>query len=74
MELTQCGFGDDSIDLMGRVCDEAWRELQTITFYPSPKDSDEMLRQMIVRVMAAVAAGKRDPARLKVVALNGVEA
>ncbi len=57
---------------MGRVCNEAWRELQTITYYPSPKDSDEMLRQMIVRVMAAVAAGEHDPARLKVVALNGV--
>ena len=58
MELTDCNFGNEFIDLMGRVCDEAWREVQAITFYPSPKDSDEMLRLMIVRVMTAVAAGQ----------------
>jgi hypothetical protein len=74
MEHTQCSFGSESIELMGRVCNEAWREVQTITFYPSPKDSDEMLRLMVMRVMAAVAAGEHDPARLKVVALDGVEA
>jgi hypothetical protein len=33
-----------------------------------------MLRQMILRVFAAVADGEYDPARLKVVALDGVEA
>ena len=59
---------------MGRVCTEAWREVQTVTFYPSAKDSEEMLRLMVMRVMAAVAAGERDAARLKVVALDGVEA
>ena len=74
MELTQCNFGNESIDLMGRVCNEAWREVQTVTFYPTPKDSEEMLRLMVMRVMAAVAAGERDAARLKVVALDGVEA
>ena len=74
MEFTQCSFGNESIDLMGRVCNEAWREVQTITFYPSPKDSDEMLHQMVVRVMAAVAVGEHDPARLKAIALDGVEA
>ena len=74
MELTQCNFGSESIDLMGRVCTEAWREVQTVTFYPSPKDSEEMLRLMVMRVMAAVAAGERDAKRLKVVALDGVEA
>ena len=74
MELTQCNFGNELIDLMGRVCNEAWREVQTVTFYPSPKDSEEMLRLMVMRVMAAVAAGERDAARLKVVALDGVEA
>ncbi len=74
MELTQCNFGNELIDLMGRVCNEAWREVQTVTFYPSPKDSEEMLRLMVMRVMAAVAAGERDAKRLKVVALDGVEA
>ena len=74
MELTQCNFGNESLDLMGRVCNEAWREVQTVIFYPSPKDSEEMLRLMVMRVMAAVAAGERDAARLKVVALDGVEA
>ncbi len=61
----QRNFMRRAFDLQGRT---------TITFYPSPKDSEEMLRQMIVRVMAAVAAGERDAARLKIVALNGVEA
>jgi hypothetical protein len=74
MKRSLRNFGKEKIDLMGRVCNEAWSEVQTITFYLSPKDSDEMLRQMIVRVMAAVAAGERDAARLKVVALDGIEA
>ena len=40
---------------------------------PSGNDSEELLRQMIARGMAAVAAGEHDPIRLKSIALNGVE-
>ncbi len=74
MELTHCRFSNKSINLISRVCDEAWREVQTQTVCPFSKDGEEMLRLMVIRVMAAVAAGERDAARLKVVALDGIEA
>jgi hypothetical protein len=56
MELPQRGFAEAAIELMGRVCDEAWSEVQTAVL-PSPQDGEEMLRQMIVRVNGRCCRG-----------------
>jgi hypothetical protein len=68
MQFPQTSFDNDSVALMGRVCDEVWREVQAGAALPA----DEVLRELTARVMAAVAAGERDPARLKAIALDAV--
>lgn len=73
MQNPQSSFDHDTVALMGRVCDAAWQEVQCSMFFPSPQDSDEVLRLLASRVMSAVAAGERDPDRLRVIALEGVE-
>ena len=73
MQVTQANFDSETVALMGRVCDEAWRDLQVTTYYPSPSDSADVLQRMAIRVMAAVAGGERDPARLKALAMDGLE-
>ncbi len=74
MQVLQSNFDPETVALMGRACDEAWREVQSMMFFPSPEDSEDVHRQLAGRVMAAVAAGERDPVRLAAVALDGVEA
>ena len=70
MQVPQSNFDPDAVALMGRVCDEAWRETQTMIFFPLPADSDAFLHRMAARVMTAVALGERDPLRLKTIALG----
>ncbi len=73
MQVTQSNFDPDSVALMGRVCDEARRELQAINVFATPSDSSDILHRMAVRIMGAVAGGERDPARLKAIAMDGLE-
>jgi hypothetical protein len=73
MQVSQSNFDPDSVALMGRVCEEAWCEVQTTIFFPLPADSDAFLHQMAARVMAAVALGERDPIRLKAIAMDGLD-
>ncbi|MBZ0209271.1 MAG: hypothetical protein K8F92_06430 [Hyphomicrobium sp.] len=47
--------------------------MQATIFFPTPEDSDAFLHGLAVRVMAAVAAGERDPERLKAMALDGMD-
>ena len=74
MQLPQANYDHESVALMGRVCDEAWREVQVTTFFPSTKDASEVVRQLATSVMVAVASGERNPQRLKAIALEAVEA
>jgi hypothetical protein len=74
MQLLQANYDHESVALMGRVCDEVWRELQVTTFFPSAKDASEVIRQLATRVMVAVASGERNPQRLKALALEAAEA
>ena len=69
MRFPDTAFDHETVALMGRVCDEAWREVQAKIFFPHPRDSDEFLRDLAGRVMSAVALGERDAARLKAIAL-----
>ena len=73
MQVTQSNFDCETVALMGRVCGEAWRDLQVTTFFPLPSDANETLHRIAARVMAAVAEGERDPARLKAIAMDGLE-
>jgi hypothetical protein len=74
MRLPDSSFDHDSVALMGRVCDEAWREVQATTFFPSVHEAGEVVRQLATRVMVAVAEGEPDPHRLKAIAMDGIEA
>jgi|EndMetStandDraft_5_1072996.scaffolds.fasta_scaffold2073799_1 hypothetical protein len=73
MQVHQSNFDPDSVALMGRVCDEAWRQTQATIFFPFAADSDAFLHQMAARVMAAVSLGERDPVRLKAIAMDGLD-
>ena len=61
MQITQGDFDREIVDLMSHVCTEAWRKLQTTTFFPSPADESEFRSALVARVMAAITEGERDP-------------
>ena len=67
-------FDHVTVALMGRVCDEAWREVQDKNFFPSQSGAEAYRQELATRVMAAVVAGETDAARLKAIALECVEA
>jgi hypothetical protein len=66
-------FGPDAVSLMGRTCDEAWEQLLSTIYIPLP-DVPDVRNGMAMRVIAAVSAGERDPARLRAIALDAVDA
>jgi hypothetical protein len=59
-------FAPDTVSLMGRVCDEAYGDLDK----SPPGATKARRRDIATRVMAAVSAGERNPLRLKAVALG----
>jgi hypothetical protein len=71
--ITKSNFDCETVALMGRVCDDAWRDLQATMFFPLPSDAEETLHRIAARIMAAVAEGERDPTRLKAIAMDGFE-
>ena len=73
MANTQPNFDSDTVSLMGRTCDEAWEQLLSTFYIPLP-DVRDLRDSMARRVMAAVSAGERDPARLRAIALDSVDA
>jgi hypothetical protein len=70
MRFSEPRFDTEASALMSRVCDEAWREVIATTFFPSVKDSDDVRREIVSRVMAAIAGGEKDAARLISIALE----
>jgi len=73
MQVPQSNFDPDSVALMGRVCEEAWHQMQARLSFPLPADAEASLHHMTERVMRAVAMGERDPVRLKAIAMNGLD-
>jgi hypothetical protein len=66
MQVTQPNFDSETVALMGRVCDEAWRDLQVTRFFPLP--SDAVLHRMAARIRrlwpkanAILSAGRPAP-------------
>jgi hypothetical protein len=73
MASSKRNFDPDTVSLMGRTCDEAWEQLRSTTHIPFP-EQDNVRAGIAMRVLNAVAAGERDPVRLKAIALEAIEA
>jgi hypothetical protein len=59
-------FAPDTVALMGRICDEAYTELER-----TPPGATRAIRGVIAaRVLAAICQGERDPERLKAIAFR----
>jgi hypothetical protein len=69
-----CSFDAETVAMMGRVCDEAWDEVQSRLAIPTAPDPSGIRNLVAMRVMAAVANGERDPKRLKEKALEALDA
>ena len=67
-------FDCETVTLMGRVCDEAWIELQKTVFFPTTVNAQNVRSALAVRVLDAVNHGERNPDRLKSIALEAVDA
>jgi hypothetical protein len=70
VQLPPSNFDSATVALMGRVCDEAWQEIQGQRFYPTETNAAEAQQLMAMGVLMAVFKGERDPDRLKRWALN----
>jgi len=74
MQLPPKSFDPDTVALMGRVCDEAWIEAQRWLSLAPMNDTSRLRETLALRVMAAVANGERDPQKLRLLALQTLDA
>jgi len=72
MQLPPNSFDPETVALMGRVCDDAWREAERWLSLAPIGDASGLRATLALRVMAAVANGERDPLRL--LALEALDA
>jgi len=70
VDLPSVSFDPAMLELMARVCDEAWLEIQTRSYLP--QEETEMRQQIARRVMSAGVEGERNPERLKYWALHSM--
>jgi hypothetical protein len=73
MDLPSTVFGPDTVAMMGRVCDEAWLEIQARHAFPPAWGEKEIRSQLARRIMAAIVDGEQDPQRLKALALHSID-
>ena len=66
-------FDCETVSLMGRVCDEAWLELQKKYFFGTQLDAGDVRSSLASRVLDAVNRGERNPERLRAIALEAAE-
>ena len=74
MQLPPQSFDPDTVALMGRVCDDAWIEAQNWLSLAPMGDTSGLRETLALRVIAAVANGERDPQRLRLLALQALDA
>ena len=74
MQLPPLAFDAETVALMGRVCDEAWEEVQFRFSILHTGDTSQLRSLVVSRVMAAVIVGQKDPERLKAIALETLDA
>ncbi len=65
-------YDASTVTLMGRICDDAWREMTKSGVSASDQQVEEIRRRMARNVLGAVAAGENDPDRLKSIALTAI--
>jgi hypothetical protein len=66
-------FDPETLRLLSRVFDEAWIETQ-VMLGNKPLDDTAVRSVLTKRIMAAAKGGERDPARLKLIALQAIDA
>jgi hypothetical protein len=74
MQLPPQSFDPDTVAMMGRVCDSAWNEAGRWLSFAPMGDASGLRETMALRIMAAVAHGERDPLRLRLIALEALDA
>ena len=74
MQSPDATYDAETVALMGRVCDDVWRELQVNNYTSGKVDASDVRSTVALRVLAAVADGERDPERLKSIALQMLDA
>jgi hypothetical protein len=65
-------FDLETIELVGSVCNDVWRDLRGKVKFLRQEDERKARAMIAARVVRAVADGERDPQRLKVAALDGL--
>ena len=72
MPFAGASYDPETLAMMTRVLDEAWHELRSVN---AAADAAPTLRTtMATRIMAAVAEGEREPSKLKLLALQTIDA
>ena len=66
-------FDPETLSLLSRVFDEAWIETQ-VMLGNKPLNATAVRSALAKRIMAAAKGGERDPARLKLTALQAFDA
>jgi len=66
-------FDPETVSLLSRAFDEAWIETQ-VMLGGKPVDATSVRSALAKRIMAAAKGGERDPARLKLIALQAIKA
>ena len=66
-------YDPETLAVLTRVFDEAWMDIQTMLTV-RPLDAVAMRTGLAKRIMAAANEGERDPVRLKLIALQAVDA
>lgn len=63
----------DTVDLVGRVCDEAWESIQADKVFASRTDAQDIQDKIVCRVLAAAARGERDQQKLLALAYSAAQ-
>jgi hypothetical protein len=66
-------YDPETLGVLIRVFDEAWIDIQTMLVAP-PLDANAMRSALAKRIMEAANDGERDPWRLKMIALQAIDA
>ena len=67
-------FDSETVSLMGRICDDAWIELQKKNFFPTRVNAQSVRSALASRVLDAVNEGERNAQRLRAIALEVLDA
>ena len=66
-------YDPETLDVLSRVFDEAWIDIQAMVG-PRPLDPNGLRSALAKRIIAAAATGERDPRRLKLLAMEAIDA